>query len=142
MRIEGFPGNKQMHDFRGPFNNHIDTAVSQDTLDRPINLTTGLQRFSPFISLTAADLKGFVDNLPAFLCTKIFGHGCLKTNIFIFVVRHKGRQPGHGIHGKGRRGNLSKLQTDGFMFANSRAPLHTFFAPLTQNVQAPLGNSG
>ena len=86
MRIERFARDKQPHDFARAFENHVDAAIPQKTLDRDRFLPPARQRFRRFVTAPSAHLHRFIGIAPGRFCRPHLAHRGFDPQISRFAI--------------------------------------------------------
>ena len=135
MKVDGFAGQKQAHDFARPFEDEIDAEVAHHSLDGDRFLAARSQGGGCFISPPAANLHGVVDDLPARLRVEHLCHCGFQTNVITAAVHQRSAQLRDRLHGKDCGGHASDFFRYRFVFPYRNAPLDPLVAPPAADLQ-------
>ena len=141
--VEGLAGDEEAHDLAGAFEDGVDAAIAQETLDGDGLLAAAGEGLGGLVAAAAADLHGLVDDLPGPLGGPELADGGFEADVGVLVaVDEAGGVEDHGFHGEGLGGHAGELLGDGGVLADGGAPLDAVAGPFAGDRQAALGEAG
>ena len=139
MRIERLARDEQPHDLAGAFENRVDAAVPEHSLDRRWLVSPCFQGVGRFVTAAAPNLHGVVDDLPGHFAAPHLAHRRFEPNVRLLVaVNQAGGVKRHGLHRECIRRHASDPVGNGGVFADGRTPLHPLPGPLANDFQTAL----
>ncbi len=142
MGVDGFPGDQQLHDLTGAFEDPIDAQVAQHLLGRDGPFATVGQRLGCLVATATADLHHLVGDEPRHLARVQLGERGLDPDVLAALVGHHRRQFDDRLHRECRRGDERDLLGNRLVPPDGLTPLDPLGGPLTGDPQRVFGGAG
>ena len=132
MRIERLARNEKTHDLARAFENRVDPAIAQKSLDRDRFFTATGERLRCFVTATAANLHRVIGDPPCRFRRPHLAHGGFDPQVASFSIDQRRGEKRHRFHRENVARHFRDLAGDRVMLSDRHAPLHAFRAHLRQ----------